>query len=117
MRRRLLDRSTGGNALTSTLSALQAVGRVRRQPIGQDGESLFARRTTSASHPNAFAPFVVRMAESLSVTDDGKALTNRAPPRKKTERDNLRVEVVFCFWQCDKKNHGWREGPPVTVPC
>jgi hypothetical protein len=26
-----------------------------------------------------------------------------------------RLDVVFCFWQCDKKNHGWREGPPVTV--
>jgi hypothetical protein len=21
-----------------------------------------------------------------------------------------RVDVVFCFWQCDKENHGWREG-------
>jgi hypothetical protein len=28
-----------------------------------------------------------------------------------------RLAVVFCFWQCDKKNHGWREGPPVTVLC
>ena len=28
-----------------------------------------------------------------------------------------RVDVVFCFWQCDKENHGWREGPPLTVPC
>jgi hypothetical protein len=28
-----------------------------------------------------------------------------------------RLDVVFCFWQCDKKNHGWREGPPVTVLC
>jgi hypothetical protein len=27
------------------------------------------------------------------------------------QRDNLRVDVVFCLWQCDKKNHGWREGP------
>ena len=28
-----------------------------------------------------------------------------------------RVDVVFCFWQCDKKNHGCREGPPPTVAC
>jgi hypothetical protein len=28
-----------------------------------------------------------------------------------------RLDVVFCFWQCDKKNHGWREGSPVTVLC
>jgi hypothetical protein len=25
-----------------------------------------------------------------------------------------RVGLVFRFWQCDKKNHGWREGPPET---
>src|ERR1700676_80274 len=28
-----------------------------------------------------------------------------------------RVNVVFRLWQCDKENHGWREGPPVTVLC
>jgi len=28
-----------------------------------------------------------------------------------------RIDVVFRFWPCDKKNHGWREGPPLTVPC
>jgi len=28
-----------------------------------------------------------------------------------------RIDLVFRFWQCDKKNHGWREGPPVTVAC
>ena len=26
-----------------------------------------------------------------------------------------RIDVVFHLWQCDKDNHGWREGPPVTV--
>jgi len=28
-----------------------------------------------------------------------------------------RVDVVFSLWRCDKENHGWREGPPLTVPC
>ena len=28
-----------------------------------------------------------------------------------------RVAVVFRFWQGDKENHGWREGPPLTVLC
>jgi hypothetical protein len=28
-----------------------------------------------------------------------------------------RNDVVFRLWQCDKENHGWREGPPLTVPC
>jgi len=26
-----------------------------------------------------------------------------------------RVDVVFLLWQCDKENHGWREGRPLTV--
>jgi len=28
-----------------------------------------------------------------------------------------RLGVVFGVWQCDKENHGWREGPPLTVAC
>jgi hypothetical protein len=28
-----------------------------------------------------------------------------------------RDDVVFRLWQCDKENHGWCEGPPLTVPC
>jgi hypothetical protein len=27
-----------------------------------------------------------------------------------------RVDVVFRSWQCDKENHGWREGPPRPFP-
>jgi len=26
-----------------------------------------------------------------------------------------RIGVVFWLGQCDKENHGWREGPPLTV--
>jgi hypothetical protein len=25
-----------------------------------------------------------------------------------------RIGLVFGLWQCDKENHGWREGPPLT---
>jgi hypothetical protein len=27
-----------------------------------------------------------------------------------------RVDVVFRLWQCDKKNHRWREGSPRPFP-
>ena len=27
-----------------------------------------------------------------------------------------RFNVVFRLGQCDKENHGWREGPPLTAP-
>jgi len=26
-----------------------------------------------------------------------------------------RIDVVFRLGQCDKENHGWREGPPLNV--
>jgi hypothetical protein len=28
-----------------------------------------------------------------------------------------RVDVVFRFWQCDKENHGWREGRAADRRC
>jgi hypothetical protein len=36
-------------------------------------------------------------------------------PRQEVQRDHPRVDVVFHFWQCDKENHGWRAGLPLTV--
>jgi hypothetical protein len=32
----------------------------------------------------------------------------------KDPRESPRVDIVFGLRQCDKKNHGWREGPPLT---
>jgi hypothetical protein len=26
------------------------------------------------------------------------------------------IGLVLWLWQCDKENHGWREGPPLTDP-
>src|SRR3984893_14432982 len=39
----------------------------------------------------------------------------RTSPRQEIQWGQPRVDVVFRLWQCDKENHGWREGPPVTV--
>ena len=76
-----------------------------------------ARPTNPASHPNAFVAVIVGLAEPPSMADDRVVLTNRTPPRQEVQGDHPRVDVAFCFWQCDKENHGWREGPPLTVPC
>jgi hypothetical protein len=73
--------------------------------------------TDSTSHPDAFVTVIVGVAESPPVTNDRVLPANRALPREGVQGDSPRVDVVFCFWQCDKKNHGWREGPPLTVPC
>jgi hypothetical protein len=60
---------------------------------------------------------VVALAKSLSVADDRVVAADRTTPRQKDQRDRSGVDVVFRLWQCDKKNQGWREGPPLTVPC
>ena len=26
-----------------------------------------------------------------------------------------RLVIVFRRWECDKENHGWREGPPLSL--
>src|SRR5258708_40372566 len=57
------------------------------------------------------------VGKSLSVADDGVVGADRTTPGQKDQRDRSGVDVVFRLWQCDKKNQGWREGPPLTVPC
>ena len=99
-----------GDAFAGLLAATQAEMPGRRQPIGQDCKGLAARRTDPATHPNAFVLVVVGQAESPSMADDREALANRTLPRQEVQWDHPRVEVVFRLWQCDKENHGWREG-------
>ena len=73
--------------------------------------------TDSASCPNAFVPVVVGLAESSSMADDRVVADKLGIASAGGPGGSPRLDVVFCFWQCDKKNHGWREGPPVTVLC
>ena len=51
------------------------------------------------------------------MADDRVVPANRTSPRQEVQWDHPGVDVVFRLWQCDKENHGWREGPPVTVLC
>jgi hypothetical protein len=52
---------------------------------------------------------VVALAESPSVTGD-RILPADGIPAAGGPTGSPRVDVVFRLWQCDKKNHGWREG-------
>ena len=72
--------------------------------------------TDSAPHPDAFVLVIVALTESPSVADDRVVLANGTSPRQAGPAESPRIDVVFRLWQCDKKNHGWREGPPLTVP-
>jgi len=51
------------------------------------------------------------------MANDRMVPANRRSPRQQVPAGSLRVDVVFRLRQCDKENHGWREGPPVTVLC
>jgi hypothetical protein len=113
----LLGGLAGGDPLTSLLSATQGVVPKRYQPIGQDREGLPAWMTDSAPHQNAFLPVIMGWTEPSSMADDRVVSANRTSPRQGIQRDYLGVDVVFRLWQCDKENHGWCEGPPVTVLC
>jgi len=64
-----------------------------------------------------FVPVIVGLAEAPSMADDRLALANGTLPRQKVQGNHPGVDVVFRLWQCDKENHGWCEGPPVTVLC
>jgi hypothetical protein len=79
---------TRGDAFTGLLSAMQAERCRRRERIGQNGESLPARRTDSAPHPNAFGPLIVHMTEPLSMADDRMILENRTLPWQEIQWDH-----------------------------
>jgi len=83
----LLGGVTGADPLTGLLSAAQAVVPGRRQPVGQDRESLPARPTNPAPHPDAFVPVIVALTESPSMADDSVTSTSRTPPRQSIERN------------------------------
>ena len=108
----LLRRSTRGDALTGLLPATQAEMAVRGQPIGQDREGLVARMAESAPHPDPVVALVVCRLAPLAMADDGIVAAKGTPPREQFQRED---GLVLRLWQCDKKNHGWREGRPLTV--
>jgi len=62
-------------------------------------------------------PLIVRLLDPPSVTDDRSIAAQRASPGQQRKRDLSHPGALLSSAsdQCDKKNHGWREGPPVTV--
>jgi hypothetical protein len=106
----LLGSITGGDVFTGLLPAGKAVVASWRQPIRQGGEGLSAWSTDSTPHPNAFVLIIVTLTQPPPVADDRVITANRTSPRQEVQSDPPRISLVFGFWQCDKKNHGWREG-------
>ena len=108
--------SPAAMSLTGLLPAAQAVMAGRRQPIGQDGEGLAARLTDSAAHPDPVVVFVVACLRRRPWPMMVSSPQQRTSPREQLPAGSHPGSVLsFGLWQCDKENHGWREGPPLTV--
>ena len=100
--------------LFPTGKAVLAVG---RRPVGQDGEGQSTRPAHPAADPNPVVAFVVGLFPPPAMTGDRVLAAPRTPSwaGAPTEMQSPRIGLVFCRRQCDKENHGWSEGPPLTV--
>jgi hypothetical protein len=96
VRRRLLNGTTRGDALTGLLPAMQAERRRWSEPIGQDRESLTAGMTDSTPHPNMFVVFIVCLAETPSVADDRVVAADWTAPRQEVQRDHPGSMLSFA---------------------
>ena len=92
---------------------------VRRRPSRKDGEGFATRPAETAPYPDPVVVFVVGLLAPLAVADDGIASAARAASWQQRQRERVQLEcgLVLRIGQCDKENQGWREGPPLTVPC
>ena len=84
----MLGRIAGGDPLARLLPAVKAVVPGWTQPIGQNRESLPARLTESAPHPDAFVLVIVALASAPSVSNDRVVVTNWTTPRQAFQRNH-----------------------------
>ena len=86
--------------------------------IRENGEGLLARRAPAAPHPDPIVLVVVSLLAPPSVADDRVAAAERTLPRQLRQADPgyPGSALSSIHWQCDKENHGWREGLPLVLP-
>jgi hypothetical protein len=99
----LLNGISGGDVLTSLLSATQGERRRGHQPIGQDREGFVARMTDSTPHLNAFVPVVEGLTEPPSMADDRVLLANRTSPRQEVQGDHPGSMLSFASGSAIKR--------------
>ena len=84
----MLGRIAGGDPLARLLPAVKAVVPGWSQPIRQNRESLPARFTESAPHPDAFVLVIVALASAPSMANDRLVVTNWTTPRQALQRNH-----------------------------
>jgi hypothetical protein len=111
------DVDVGAYFVPRLLPAIDAVVAVRKRPDGQNRKRLPAGRASSAANPDPVVLCVVRLLAPQPVTDDGSVAADGAQSRQQLQRDRRRtgIGLAFGLGQCDKKNHGWREGLPLIT--
>ena len=99
-------------------AALVAVVTIRRRPYRKNGEGLLARRAPAAPHPDPVVLVVVSLLAASSVANDRVAAAERTVPRqlRQTDPGYPGSALSSTIRQCDKENHGWREGLPLVLP-
>jgi hypothetical protein len=84
----LLGRIAGGEPLARLLPAVKAVVPAWGQPIRQNRESLAARLTDSAPHPDAFVLVIVALASAPSMANDRIDVAEWTAPRQTVQRNH-----------------------------
>jgi hypothetical protein len=99
----LLGRIAGGDPLTRLLPAVEAVVPGWSHPIGQNRESLPARLTDSASHPDAFVLVIVALASAPSMANDRVVVANWTLPRQEVQWDHPGSMLSFASGSAIKR--------------
>ena len=117
MRNRRFPRVRFSRRLPRPLTAIETVVSVRRRPCGQDREGLPARLATPAANPDPIMLEIMRLLAPNAVTDDAPVAADGTASRQHSQWKWRRpgVGLAFALGQCDKKNQGWREGPPLFI--
>jgi len=105
------------DALCCLLPAMKAVVAAGRRPDRQDGESLVARRATTATDTNEIVNVIVRLPAALAVADDRSISAERAPAGQQGQRKRGHPGSMLSSpsGSAIKRINGWREGLPLTV--
>jgi hypothetical protein len=99
----LLSRIAGGDPLARLLPAVKTVVPGWSKPIGQNRESLSARLTESAAHPDAFVLVIVALTPAPSMANDGVVVTSWTTPRQTFQRNHPGSMLSFASGSAIKR--------------
>jgi hypothetical protein len=94
---------TGGDPLTSLLSAVQSELGRRNEPLSQNREGLVAQPANPTPYPDLCVTVVVCLPKPTSVTDNRVTSAKRTPPWQKAQRDHPGSGLAFGSGSATKR--------------